>query len=69
MHAPDAPCFTAFGLCARISCTDDAKSLSGLRQMPDQHEDMVPPWEEFPTYERYTMSKGFYSSLNIDIQQ
>jgi hypothetical protein len=23
--------------------------------MPEQHIEMVPPWEEFPTYERYTI--------------
>ena len=23
--------------------------------MPNQHDEMVPPWEEFPTYERYTI--------------
>ncbi len=23
--------------------------------MPDQHSEMVPPWEQFPTYERYSI--------------
>lgn len=28
---------------------------SGLKKMPHQNIEMLPPWEEFPTYERYTI--------------